>query len=258
MGKDSFMEKRGSMDENLKLLGLNSYEAKAYGALLYEGASTAHAVSRKSGVPSGKIYPVLDSLAGKGLVVITRGRPKIFQAVSPEIAVEKVMQKKKQEIRLMEKNARALVENYAKIQKVNIKKEESDIVETYLGHGSAFARSVILHNRAEKYWKTISRLTLRKEHLDACSNAVKRGVAVLAITSRAETTPERVKQWKKRGMQVRFLEELPFRLSIYDDKGVIFRFAHGKQYISTHIKNGKLARGMSLLFDSLWEKANKA
>ncbi len=242
------------MDENLKLLGLNSYEAKAYDALLREGASTAYAVFKRSGVPSGKIYPVLDSLAGKGLAVIAGVRPKIYRAVSPEIAVENIVRKKNQEIRLMKRNARALIENYAKLRVVN-KEGEYDIVETYLGHGSAFARSVILHSQAEKYWKTISRLTPHKEHLDACSRAIRRGVSVAAITSPAETTPERVRQWKKRGVQVRFLDQLPFRMSVYDDEGVVFRFAHGKQYVSTHIRNGKLARGMSQLFDSLWSIA---
>ncbi len=248
------MEKSGPMDENLKLLGLNSYEAKAYDALLREGASTAHAVFKKSGVPSGKIYPVLDSLAGKGLVAIIRGRPKTFQAVSLEIAVERVMQKKKRAMKELARQTRTLIENYSKLQTVR-KEQEQDIVETNFGHDAAFARSIALHQQARKYWKTISRLTLRKEHLDACSKAIRRGVSVEAITSPAETTPERVKQWRKRGVQVRFLDELPFRMSVYDDAGVIFRFAHGRHYVSTHIRNSKLARGMSMLFDSLWEMA---
>ncbi|MEW5896931.1 MAG: hypothetical protein AB1668_04520 [Nanoarchaeota archaeon] len=130
-------------------------------------------------------------------------------------------------------------------------------METYFSHSTAFVRSVALHNQAKKYWKTISNLTLNKEHLDACSAALRRGVKILALTGPQGTTSERVKQWKKRGIPVKFLEDIPFRFSVYDDKGVIFRFSHEKsnEYVGVHIKNTKLACGMSTLFDSLWSAA---
>ena len=81
----------------------------------------------------------------------------------------------------------------------------------------------------------------------------------MAITSSKETSPERIEEWKKRGIEVRFLDELPFRLSVYDDKGVIFRFSHekSKEYVSTHIRNRKLAEGMNRFFDALWTAAKK-
>ncbi len=137
--------------------------------------------------------------------------------------------------------------------------KEEELVETYFGHTTAFARSITLHNECKRYWKTISRLTLQKEHLDVCRAAVKRGVTIRALTSNTQTTPQRVQEWRKRGVEVRFIEELPFRMSVYDDKGVVLRFSsdESKQYVATHIQNTKLACGMSGFFDSLWATAKK-
>lgn len=243
--------------ETLRRLGLNLYEAKAYEVLL-QGSSTAHTIVKKSAVPSGKIYPVLDSLIHKGFATSHGERPRVFTAVSPEVAFERILQNRKQDLEILRKEARELVDAYSKV-KVVPPENIHNIVETYFGHDNAFVRSITLHNQAKTYWKTISRLTLNKEHLDACSKAIRQGVKILAITSPAETTSERVYQWRKRGVKVRFLKELPFRLSVYDDKGVIFRFSHekSKQYVGTHIQNGTLAKGMSKLFDSFWKSAAK-
>ncbi|MEW5896932.1 MAG: helix-turn-helix domain-containing protein [Nanoarchaeota archaeon] len=88
------------MQEKLKLFGLNLYERKAYDTILREGASTAHFIAKKSSVPSGKIYPVLDSLIEKGFVSLTAGRPKMFVGVSPEIAFANVVKKRAEELSL--------------------------------------------------------------------------------------------------------------------------------------------------------------
>jgi len=246
------------MAQNLKLLGLNTYEAKAYETLLKEGASTAHLIAKKSGVPSGKIYPTLESLEAKGFVRFTEGRPKTYVAVSPEVAFGDVLKKERNRFQNIHKKSKELITIYSKLQPAKEEKVQ-EIVEAYFGRSTAFVRSITLHHQAQSYWKTISRLTINKKHLQACGNAVKRGVKILAITSPKETTLERVRQWKKRGVEVRFLDELPFRLSIYDDQGVVFRFSHekSKQYVSTHIRNTKLAKGMSSFFDSLWDIAKK-
>ena len=239
------------------MVGLNTYEAKAYDALILLGASTASRVAKKSGVPSGKIYPTLDSLQEKGFITITSGRPKTYRAISPEIALGMALASEKERLQSLTKTTEDIIAAYSKREPLKEEKPQ-DVVETYLGHSAGFTRSITLHNQAQRYWKTISHLTINKNHLDACSKAIKRGVKIQAITNVKETTLERVQQWKKRGVEVRFLEELPFRVSIYDDKGVIFRFSHekSKQYISTHLRNVKLAVGMSSLFDSLWKAAH--
>ena len=197
--------------------------------------------------------PVLDSLEQKGFIQSQAGMPKIFCAVKPDIALHQVLENREQGLTKLRQNAKQVINSLSQVQQAPEKTQE--LVETYFGHSTAFARSIVLHQQAKTYWKTISKLTLKKEHLESCKDAIARGVTIQALTSLTETTPERIAQWTKIGVQVRLLDHLPFRVSMYDDKAVIFRFAHEKEYVCTHIQNNKLTKGMSKMFDEMWEKS---
>ncbi|ULT54929.1 TrmB family transcriptional regulator [Neobacillus drentensis] len=55
--------------QQLKKLGFNEYEAKAYVSLVKQGPVTAYQVSKDSGIPRARIYDVLGNLVEKGLVL---------------------------------------------------------------------------------------------------------------------------------------------------------------------------------------------
>lgn len=246
------------MEDKIKQWGLTTYEAKVYKALIIGGTNTAHKIAKISGVPDGKIYPVLDSLESKGFIRIQQGQPKIYIPISPEIVFENVLKNKQQRLNDLQSSAKEIISAFG-ILSLDQKKSE-DAVEVYYGHKASFARSISLHNQAKKYWKTISKLTINKEHLESCAKAIKKNVDVKAITSQHETNHERINEWKKKGIKIKLLDNLPFRMSIYDDMGVIFRFSHepSKQYVSVHIINPKLAIGMNSLFEQLWKQAKNA
>ena len=50
-------------------LGLSTYEAKAYFALLSESPLTGYKLSKNSGVPRSRIYETIEKLASKGLIL---------------------------------------------------------------------------------------------------------------------------------------------------------------------------------------------
>lgn len=50
-------------------LGLSEYEAKAYLALLAESPATAYETAKRAGIPSSKIYEVLERMGVRGLVM---------------------------------------------------------------------------------------------------------------------------------------------------------------------------------------------
>src|SRR6266508_1268092 len=58
----------------LTRLGLTSYEAKAYLALLRRESSTAAQAARLANVPRQRIYPALPSLVDKGLATTRPGQ----------------------------------------------------------------------------------------------------------------------------------------------------------------------------------------
>ncbi|MEK6950710.1 MAG: helix-turn-helix domain-containing protein [Nanoarchaeota archaeon] len=246
------------MHEKLKLFNLTGYEAKAYTALLQQGTVSAYTLAKLSDVPFGKIYPVLESLEQKGFLTIQPGRPKHFSPVALEVALETTLAKEQKRLHSLRAQAKELVSSFSLLPRLFSSSAQfsptTNIVEVHTSHAAAFARSITLHNQAKKYWKTMSKLTINKDHLEACREAIKRGVTIKALTSPGLTTSERLRQWKRQGIKVRLVEALPFQVSIYDDVGVVFRFTHQRQYFSVHIVNERLAKGMNLVFEELWKQ----
>lgn len=78
------------MIENIKRLGLNEYESRAYKALLKLGRASAVGVSRGAGVPRARVYDVLFSLEKKGFAIRSAGKPVEFHAVKPTKAFEAI------------------------------------------------------------------------------------------------------------------------------------------------------------------------
>jgi sugar-specific transcriptional regulator TrmB len=80
-------------------LGLTSYENQAYWSLLACGPIAAQDLAELSGVPSGRIYDVLESLEANRFVRVQRGsRPKQYIAVEPEIAINRYIEKEMDEL----------------------------------------------------------------------------------------------------------------------------------------------------------------
>tara|TARA_Y100000031_G_scaffold156682_1_gene212374 strand:- start:8633 stop:9406 length:774 start_codon:yes stop_codon:yes gene_type:complete len=71
-------------------LGLNSYEAKIWTALLSRGISSAGELSDIANVPRSRAYDVLESLEKKGFVVMKLGKPIKYIAVAPNEVVSRV------------------------------------------------------------------------------------------------------------------------------------------------------------------------
>ena len=76
--------------KRIKSLGLNTYEAKIWTALLSRGVSTAGELSDIANVPRSRSYDVLESLEKKGFVVMKLGKPIKYFAVPPKEVLENV------------------------------------------------------------------------------------------------------------------------------------------------------------------------
>jgi len=107
---------------SLRDLGLSEYEARSYRSLLRTGPTTAKELSRTSEVPMGRIYDVLNSLEQHSLVRSqAAGRPKKYVAVEPEVALDRLLDAKKQELDEQAQQYETIVETLI---------DEIDAVET--------------------------------------------------------------------------------------------------------------------------------
>ena len=71
--------------ESLIALGLSERESRVYQALLHTGPTTITSIISKTGIPSSKIYDILERLSQRGLVtyVLVKGKRE-FHAASPK------------------------------------------------------------------------------------------------------------------------------------------------------------------------------
>lgn len=72
-------------------LGLNSYEARVYIALLMLGEAPAPSIAEAAEVPLTRVYDVLSSLEEKGLIMVVHQRPKLFKAIEPKLALSNLV-----------------------------------------------------------------------------------------------------------------------------------------------------------------------
>ncbi len=68
----------------LEQLGLSTYEARAYAALVHSGAANGYQLSRASGVPRSRIYETIEKLIARGLVLTRKEQPQVYRAAPCE------------------------------------------------------------------------------------------------------------------------------------------------------------------------------
>ena len=69
---------------------LNTYETKAWLALLGKGVASSGEVANVSGVPRSRTYDVLESLEKKGFAIVKIGKPVKYLGIKPKIILEKL------------------------------------------------------------------------------------------------------------------------------------------------------------------------
>lgn len=86
----------------LRGIGLNLYERKLWVALLVKKTATAGELSSIANVPRSRTYDVLQTLAGRGFVIVQPSKPLKYVAVSPAEALKKAKQNLREKFKQME------------------------------------------------------------------------------------------------------------------------------------------------------------
>jgi sugar-specific transcriptional regulator TrmB len=244
------------MIEELKEYELDKYESLVYVALLKIGLSTSSVISKKSGVPYGRIYSVLFSLESKGFIKIYQGMPKRFMAIEPRIVLNKIIDEKMKEITYSKEKTDKIIQELEKIKKGKLEKplEKIQIIE---GKKNYLNLSVKLHEGAKEEWRTIHGLPLYEPHLEAYKKAIKRGIKTRILTCLTEKNIKNLEIWKKTGAEIRHLDNIFAHFTIIDNDKVVIRLSdeYIGGYVSLFIQSPALAKTLVDNFDNLWKSA---
>lgn len=94
----------------LKILGLSSYEAKAYIVLLKLKVATSTEIAKEAHIPQPRVYDVMKSLEDKGLIMVSEGRPRLYRAEDPMIAFTRLLNKTIERLRTEYENIVEILE----------------------------------------------------------------------------------------------------------------------------------------------------
>ena len=86
---------------SLEEFGLSKYEACAYVSLISKGTISASELAYYSELPRTKVYPVLLKLEKKKLVIMSKSKPIMCSAISPDDAFDEIIQEQINKVNAM-------------------------------------------------------------------------------------------------------------------------------------------------------------
>lgn len=250
--------------QSLMELGLNSYEAKAYLALMGRDSFTAPQVADRSGVPRQRVYDVLNTLVEQGLVIGRPGKRGVkYTAVAPDIALSGLVRREEKRVARLAYSAGDLVT--VLLQQYQAGQEESsplDYIEVLRGSQSIHQRFAEIQDQAEREILIFTKppyatpIEQNKSGLKALKRkVVARSIYEISAFDDALTT-QVISAFTEQGEQTRFVERLPLKLVIVDEAIVILGMedpiAGPTDLTTVVIENHPLAHLMKVAFETIW------
>ena len=141
---------RDRMVLQLKNLGLPTHEALTYTVLLTYPNITASALCKETGIPDSKIYYALDGLSKKGMLIVQKGNPNIYQPIPPKESIANLKQQLTESLNEKIKEADVLVDMLTPIYESSEKSEELEVAYIIRGQKSIINRMKALIETAQK------------------------------------------------------------------------------------------------------------
>lgn len=250
-------------------IGLTDYESKTYLSLLKRSSFSATKLSKASDVPRTRIYEILENLNHKGLCTEILGTVKEYRAVSPEVAIQILLERQKDELRQKENLADSIASSLQALHAEGlVNQDTSDYVELYREPRQVGEKFIQLVREARREilvsvkppFVNIDQV-LRRQNREELE-AMRRGVGYKALyeaeSLRKDTFWQvaHMKSTMEAGGSIQVIEELPLKMAIFDESEVIFAMEDFDPFKRTQtslvIKHHALAKTLKLLFGCLW------
>jgi sugar-specific transcriptional regulator TrmB len=258
----------------LQDIGLNAYEAAAYISLLKFGVSEANVICKDAEVPYGKIYTVLEVLAGKGFVEVQTSRPKKFRAVDPEMALDFFFEKRKADFEKEIEVLKGFVEEAKQVlSTVSVQKRKDEVFWTTAINESEikkFATSVYGEvKRSVCVIPPVVGMPVFSFLLPDIIKAIDRGVKIKLIISprfislayMLSRQEEEALGKLKKGMEIRLVQNSQSCFGVIDSSVVVLFQPHpqDRDRILSVVKiwDAGFAKNLNEEFEFLWKGGEK-
>jgi HTH-type transcriptional regulator, sugar sensing transcriptional regulator len=243
-------------------LGLTSYEAKVYLALMRRDSLAAADVAGLARVPRQRVYDVLASLVRKGLASQRPGPPAKYSAVAPDLAIERLVRERRDELARLEESSREMIEalkpTYAEgrtqrspLEYIEVLRDRNAINERFRGLQGSIQREVLVFTKPPY-------ATLPQENVEGLE--VSRTHVARSVYERSALDDpafaEGVRRFLDAGEEARFVERLPLKLVIIDEAIVMFGMedpvAGTSELTLAVVEHHALAHLLKIAFEAVW------
>ena len=249
--------------DQLTRLGLTSYEAKAYLALLRRDSSTAAQAARLANVPRQRIYDVLASLVDKGLASTRPGQVAKYAAIAPELALERLVSDQREQLAELEKETAALVEELSPafhagqeqdnpLEYIEVLRDRRAINERFDELQAGIKNEILVFTKppyATPPQEEVVGLEVSRTH-------EARSVYEYSVFDDPDVS-EGVRRFIEAGEKARFVPELPLKLVIIDESIVMFGMedpvAGSAELTIMVVEHPSLAGVLKIAFNAVWE-----
>lgn len=250
----------------LQKLGLSAPEAQTYLALLRDGSMRASAVTSKTGIPRGTVYPTLNSLLDRGLVEAEAGYGGRFSAVPAEQALPSLIARSREELlqEMVEREriAGELANQLRSVAKPMEHPGESELIQVLRDPRVVADRFERLELETERQIEIFIKAPFFHPAANPAGEKVlRRGVCVRSLYERAIVDAPEIKpslsKWIAAGEKARVYDgELPHKLAIFDRQNILMPLvtANG-QGRTLFIRHPQLATSLGMFFEFLWNGA---
>lgn len=253
-------------------IGLTEREAKVYITLLNGRMFTVLELQEAVNIPRTKIYEVLNKLVNRNICIEKKlGRNKLYEAVEPKLAMERVLDSYKKDLERKEELIQQVSDVFTPIfqnsksivnplEFIDVMKEKTQIHKRYTACVHSTKREMLTFNKGPYACDTSDRLG---EQEDEEYKLLKRGGSCKDIYELNELKEvdwllNSVKKSLKLGQQARVVERLPIKMLVFDQEKVMFALEQPvlvpNELTMIYIEHKQLAEACSMLFYHLWDQ----
>ena len=239
---------------SLEEFGLSKYEAQAYVTLIAKGTVSASELAYYSEIPRTKIYPTLLKLENKKLVIISKSKPIMCTAITPEDAFDGIIHEQINKVNAMN----TLISNLKKASEESRKSRGSE--EKRYFHISANNVLTQLQTMIEGSKSSIKIMTdqwgfgLLSECKEQLLTVLRRNLDVKLLVSPTQICSESYRTIPE-GVEIR-ASEIIQNCFIFDETELLMinnNNGKGAIFSSTEI----LGINQEKIFSSIWKNAIK-
>jgi sugar-specific transcriptional regulator TrmB len=248
----------------LTQLGLTTYEAKAYVALLGRDSFTAAQVSRQAGLPRQRIYDVLGSLVEKGLASSRPGSVVKYAAVAPELAIDRLVAEHRRQLGDLERAAKRAIDDLEPAYKTGLEHTDPlEYIEVLRDAGAINERFGELQAGVKREILVFTKppyATQPQENAEGLE--VSRHVRARSVYEMSAFDDPAfivgVERFIEAGEEARFVESLPCKLVIIDETIVMFGMQDpvgtGRDLTIMVVEHPSLAQVLKTSFEATWAR----